>query len=334
MTPSGGTAPYTFSVVGTLPAGLTLNTSTGAVTGTPTAAGNFSIKVTDANGSTDTATCTITVVGSPVKLSCGACSTSGKGTAGSAYNSSFTATGGSYGYTYSIISGSLPAGLSLNPSTGAVTGTPTTPGTYTFTAKVVDGKGNSDTASCSITVIGSAVTLACGTCGAGNGQIGQTYDVYLKASGGIGSYTYSASGLPSWLSLNATTGELKGTPSASGTFTFTTTVVDSKGNTDKTTCTIQVNAPQLDLQCGSCSAGNAKVHVAYSVTLTTTGGAGGYTYAIVSGSLPTGLTMTSAGKISGTPTKEGFYAYTVKVTDSAKNTDTKTCYIQVGDGCQ
>jgi uncharacterized protein YjdB len=62
ITVSGGTAPYTFSVVGTLPAGLSLNTSTGAVTGTPTASGTFSIKVTDANGTTATSQCAITII--------------------------------------------------------------------------------------------------------------------------------------------------------------------------------------------------------------------------------------------------------------------------------
>ena len=66
MTVTGGTAPYTFSVVGTLPAGLTLNTSTGAVTGTPTASGSFSIKVTDKNGVAATGTCAITIIAGPV----------------------------------------------------------------------------------------------------------------------------------------------------------------------------------------------------------------------------------------------------------------------------
>jgi hypothetical protein len=61
ITVSGGTAPYTFSIVGTLPAGLTLNTLTGAVTGTPTATGSFSIKVTDANSTTATSLCSITI---------------------------------------------------------------------------------------------------------------------------------------------------------------------------------------------------------------------------------------------------------------------------------
>lgn len=61
VTVTGGTAPYTYSIVGTLPAGLTLNTSTGAVSGTPTASGTFSIQVTDANGVVGNVTCPFTI---------------------------------------------------------------------------------------------------------------------------------------------------------------------------------------------------------------------------------------------------------------------------------
>jgi choice-of-anchor A domain-containing protein len=63
MTATGGTSPYTYSVSGTLPAGLSLSSTTGAVTGTPTVSGSFSIKVTDAKGSISTTTCTITISG-------------------------------------------------------------------------------------------------------------------------------------------------------------------------------------------------------------------------------------------------------------------------------
>ena len=131
MTITGGTPPYTFTVVGTLPAGLTLNTSTGAVTGTPTASGTFSIKVTDAGGAAGTA-CSITI-NPPLSVTCAAVST---GEVGVAFNSGpMTITGGTAPYTFSVV-GTLPAGLTLNTSTGAVTGTPTSSGT--FSVQVTD----------------------------------------------------------------------------------------------------------------------------------------------------------------------------------------------------
>jgi hypothetical protein len=61
-TATNGTPPYTYSVVGTLPAGLTLTTTTGTVAGTPTAAGSFSLTAADANGTNAATTCPITIV--------------------------------------------------------------------------------------------------------------------------------------------------------------------------------------------------------------------------------------------------------------------------------
>jgi hypothetical protein len=137
---SGGTPPYTFSVAtGTLPASLTLNPSTGAITGTPTAAGTFTIKVTDANGVVAVTTCPYTIVpGSPPSpLTCPSISS---GEVGVPFNSpAIAVSGGTPPYTFSVATGTLPAGLTLNPSTGAITGTPTATGTFTIEATDANG---------------------------------------------------------------------------------------------------------------------------------------------------------------------------------------------------
>src|SRR5208282_4500851 len=141
----GGTAPYTYSIgSGPLPAGLTLNPSTGEVTGTPTAPGSFTVQVTDSLGGIGTA-CAISI-NPPLSVTCAANNT---GTVGVPFNSGpMTVTGGSAPYSYSIV-GMLPAGLTLNTSTGAVTGTPTSSGT--FTVQVTDALGNVGTA-CATTI--------------------------------------------------------------------------------------------------------------------------------------------------------------------------------------
>ncbi|MGD0824090.1 MAG: putative Ig domain-containing protein, partial [Terriglobales bacterium] len=322
---SGGVAPYTFSIIsGSLPPGLTLNASTGAITGTPTTAGtyNFTAQVVDSKGNTASASCSIVVTPAALTLSC----PTGTGQVGVGYSSALMASGGVAPYTFSIVSGSLPPGLTLNTSTGAITGTPTTAGTYNFTAQVVDSKGNTATASCSVVVSSTALTLSCPT---GTAQLGVAYSSALVASGGVAPYTFSiiSGSLPPGLTLNASTGAITGTPNTAGTYNFTAQVVDSKGNTASASCSIVVSMQTLSL---TCPIGTAQVGVAYSSALVATGGNAPYTFSIISGSLPPGLSLNSStGAITGTPTTAGMFNFTARVMDSQGNTATTGCGIVV-----
>ena len=149
----GGIPPYTFAIVsGSLPPGLSLNTSTGVISGTPTASGNFTYgaRVTDAHGATASVTCTITSV-NPLSLACPLSVT----TIGQPYSQTPIVSGGVTPYVlWSIIAGSLPLGLMLNMSTGLISGTPTTLGTYSYTIQVTDSVGATAQATCQIIVGG------------------------------------------------------------------------------------------------------------------------------------------------------------------------------------
>jgi hypothetical protein len=139
---------------GALPTGLSLNTSTGAITGTPTVVGvfNFVIRATGSfEGTTNTGTLTITVRPATPVFSDGTVDSSAR--VGIAYSDGVTA---SEAASYSVFSGSLPAGLSLNTSTGAITGTPTTPGTSTFVIRATNVTGSANTDSLTITAISAA----------------------------------------------------------------------------------------------------------------------------------------------------------------------------------
>jgi uncharacterized repeat protein (TIGR01451 family) len=209
----GGTPPYTFSVAsGALPAGLSLNTTTGAITGTPTTAGPFSFtaSVTDSLGATATSSsCGITIAPPPPPPPSLACPAS-TGLVGTGYSSALVVTGGTGPYTFSISSGSLPSGLALNTSSGAITGTPTTAGPFSFTARVTDSLGATATSSsCGIT-IAPVADLTITKSHLGNFQQGSAGSYALTASNtGLGatSGTVTVSDtLPTGLTATAISG--------------------------------------------------------------------------------------------------------------------------------
>ena len=155
---TAGVTPYTFSILsGSLPTSLTLNTSTGVVSGTPSAAGTFSfvIQVEDADSNTASVGCSITIsAASALAISC---NNPPNGLLGIPYSHFLTATGGFPPYSFSLSSGSLPPGLTLTPS-GLISGTPTADGTYTFVAEVTDSASNTATVTCSITIMPNTVS--------------------------------------------------------------------------------------------------------------------------------------------------------------------------------
>jgi hypothetical protein len=152
------------------------------------------------------------------------------GTIGVSYTQTMSATGGDGSYAYSISHGSLPAGLALNASTGAITGTPTTAATSNFTVTVTDGLGASTSRTYAVDVAPATLTLD-STLGAG--IVGSPYNQAIVVSGGAAPYVFSiGSGrLPPGVTLNASTGALTGTPLAAGTYAFTIRVVDANGAT-------------------------------------------------------------------------------------------------------
>jgi alpha-tubulin suppressor-like RCC1 family protein len=138
---SGNPAP-TFSVnSGSLPSGLTLDSATGALSGTPTTAGSFTFTVEAANGVTPAAvspSITVTIATAGVAPAFTADSPATAGTAGTPYTYAFAASGNP-APTFSVNSGSLPGGLTLDSATGALSGTPTTAGSFTFTVEAANG---------------------------------------------------------------------------------------------------------------------------------------------------------------------------------------------------
>lgn len=153
-------------------------------------------------------------------------------------------TGGVSSYTYAIPSGStLPTGTSINASTGCITGTPTVPGTYTFNVRVTDSSTPPlvDTQQFQWTITAASATLTITTTTLDAVQVSQMVSKQIVATGGTLPYSFSASGLPTWLTLSVT-GLLEGVAPAAGTSNFTVTVTDGVAATDPQALSQLVNA--------------------------------------------------------------------------------------------
>ncbi len=241
---------------------------------------------------------------------------------GTPYSQGLSASGGTGSYTWSISSGSLPAGLSL--AGGTIGGTPTAPGTASFTVQVTDSANTTATQPLSIAV--APATLSVSTTSLAGGTVGTPYSQGLSASGGTGSYTWSVSSgsLPAGLSLAG--GTIGGTPTAPGTASFTVQVTDSANTTATQPLSIAVAPATLSVSTTSLPGGT--VGTPYSQGLSASGGTGSYTWSVSSGSLPAGLSL-AGGTIGGTPTAPGTASFTVQVTDSANTTATQPLSIAV-----
>jgi hypothetical protein len=321
----GGTAPYTWSIAaGSPPTGLTLTATTGIISGTPTASGTFTFTaaVSDAGTPAQAKSVSLSIVIAPSALTINT-SALPSGTQSSSYSSALQASGGTTPYTWSITSGALPAGLSLAPTTGIISGTPTASGNFTIGATVKDAGSPSQatTATVTLSVVAAGTPLAISSTTLPKGTPNQTYSATLNATGGTAPYTWSITvgSLPAGLALAPSTGRISGTPTATGTINFTATVTDSgsPAQTKSVALSLVVAAaapPTLTL---NATLPSGTVGTAYSSPMTATGGTPAYTWSITSGSLPPGVTLAATtGIISGTPTTSGTYNFTATVSDN------------------
>jgi large repetitive protein len=329
----GGQAPYTWALApgsGSLPQGLSLST-TGSISGTPTANGvsSFTVQLTDGGQRVATKLLSITIAGSALTITTPSLP---NGVAGVAYSQTLAASGGTPPYTWAIASGSLPAGLTLDPKSGTVSGTPSgAPGTSTFTVQITDSTPGpaplttQKAFTMSITPPAPAIT----TTSLPNGSIDVKYpQTTLQASGGTPPYTWAlvSGSLPAGLALNTSTGVISGTPTAAGPFGFVVAVTDSAEQTAQQSLAITITTA-LTITTISLS---ATVGSTFSQSVSASGGATPYTFALTGGTLPAGLTFTaSSDSLSGTPSVAGTFTVTLTVTDANKTTASATVTITV-----
>lgn len=325
---SGGTGALTLSVSGNLPPGITYDSASKTLTGTPTTAGSYVFTATlkDQSDVPNTISKQLTIVigtsGTPLSVVSSALPAA---TVGVPYSTVLQAVGGTTPYQWSVVTGSLPAGLTLDAATGVISGTPTTQGAQTFTAQVKDASNATATGAFSITVSSAPSTLTLTTGSLPSGTVGVPYTATIGVSGGTAPYTctITAGTLPAGLSLVGCT--VNGTPTVAGTSNLTVKVTDSSNPQGTTSGPVSITIAPVSspLTLTVTTLPKGKVNIPYSAIIGVSGGTAPYSCAITAGTLQAGLTLNGC-TVSGTPTAAGTANLTVKVTDSSNPAATTT----------
>ena len=242
---TGGAPPYTWNIIaGSLPSGLDV-VPVGFIDGTPSSSGTFplGIEVTDSEGATDSRGFSIFVnSASRDPLTIDTVSLP-MGTVGTIYAAPVLASGGTPPYFWSeSLPGSLPPGLTVDGTTGFISGIPSSSGSFSFDIEVSDSGVDMDSRTFTIVIDPGGAGLTIDTVSLSNGTVGLFYSASLLASGGTPPYLWVISGpLPPGLTLDVETGLISGTPSSSGSSTFDIAVIDSGFETTTRTFTIVVD---------------------------------------------------------------------------------------------
>jgi outer membrane autotransporter protein len=336
---SGGTAPYTNYNANNLPHGVTVS-ATGnnsvTVSGTPNAAGTFNITASARDSSTGNGPFT---VGQLFPISVGAATLAMTPAAGNlpmnygvATTINFAVAGGTPSYSFSLMGGSLPLGVTLT-SAGVLTGTPTVPGNYNIVVRAIDsstGAGAPFRIDQSYTIVVATPSIVIDPPSLPNGTAAVAYIGGFSATGGTAPYSFSllSGAFPVGMSLNSS-GALTGTPQSDGNFSITVRASDSNGQTASKVYTFSIAPATVVISPATLPDG--VVGTAYNQSLSSSGGIAPYTYAIVSGNLPVGIALSSAGAISGTPTLAGSYTANIRSTDDAGYNSTAAYTIAISD---
>ncbi len=211
---------------GALPQGLALSPD-GALTGSPTTEGSYGVTIRAVDGSTTTTKAFALNVRQPVVVTSPAPSARPRAEVGIRMTTAAAATGGTGKYVWSLGTGALPDGVTLDTSTGVISGTPAGAGTFAFTVTATDDEKRAGTATFGLTV---APRLAIKTAKLKTGKVGSAYGVRVRTAGGVRPLKWKSKGkLPAGVRFSKALGAFAGTPSRAGTFAVVVEARDALG---------------------------------------------------------------------------------------------------------
>jgi hypothetical protein len=189
-----------------------------------------------------------------------------------------------------------------------------------WAAAGTDGKDlGADMALVRATQDGEAEPLSIATSGVPTATAGAPYSVVLAAEGGVPPYAWSvtAGSLPDGIGLDPATGEVSGAATIVGDYVVTVTVTDAWGSTASVPLTIRVDPAAIPLEIRTTSFDVGIVGVPYAAAVEASGGSGSYEWMVTGGQLPSGLSLSTNGVVTGTPAQQGTSSFVVTVTDTA-----------------
>jgi len=335
LTAAGGRVPYRWSVVsGRLPSGVALDSPTGRLAGTPAEDGYFPVTVqATGSGSAPGADLRslVVVVAPPVIFADGI--PIAPAVRGEAYYERLAARGGVPPYRWGIAAGTLPAGLTLSPSSGVLSGVPTGAGS-TFTVEATDGRGAFASGVFTLNAIDPAAGLAVVTQSLPRAHVAVPYSVTLGAVGGTSPHAWSlASGtLPPWAGLEQGTGAVSGQPSSAGLSVVTFQATDASGPPPAgapSASLILEGVPPLAVADDALP--DATESLPYSGVLRASGSVGAVYWTVLDGTLPEGFSVElSTGTVSGSTALRGTTSLRVRATDGLGRTADRRVSFTVG----